>query len=81
MKELKFSEISSDGFNKIYAEMTNLVRKDLAGEIFFSGSHAEFGEITLHQFKGSNKAIMLQHDKPVSETRFDVHEFCISLIA
>lgn len=81
MKELKFSEISADDFNKIYAEMTHSVRKDLAGETFFSGSHAEFGEITLYQPDGGNKAIMLQHDKPVSETRFDVHEFSISLTA
>jgi hypothetical protein len=81
MKELKFSEISLDDFSKIYAEMANLVRKDLEGEAFFSGSHAVFGDITLYQPKGGNKAIMLQHDKPVSGTRFDVSEFNISLSA
>jgi len=81
MKELTFSEISLEDFSKIYEEMTNLVRKDLEGETFFSGSHAKFGEITLHQIKGSHKAIMLQHNKPISETRFDVREFCISLSA
>jgi len=81
MKELKFSEINLDDFSKIYEEMTNLVRKDVAGEIFFSGSHAVYGEITLYRSKDSNKAIMLQHDKPISGTRFDSPEFCISLIA
>lgn len=81
MKELKFSEISLDDFSKIYEEVTNLVRKDLEGEVFFSGSHAVFGEITLYQPKGGHKAIMLQHNKPISETRFDIPEFCISLIA
>jgi hypothetical protein len=81
MKELKFSEISLDDFAKIYTEMTRLVRKDLAGEIFFSGSHAEFGEITLYQPKGSNKAIMLRHNRPLSDTHFDIPEFCISRIA
>jgi len=81
MKELKFSEISLDDFSKIYSEITHLVRKDLEGETFYSGSHAVFGEITLYQPKGSNKAIMLQHHKPICETDFDVHEFSISLIA
>jgi hypothetical protein len=81
MKELKFSEISLDDFSKIYQEMNNLVRKDLEGETFFSGSHTVYGEITLYQPKGSKKAIMLQHDKPISETRFDIPEYCISLIA
>lgn len=81
MKKVKFSEISSDDFAKIYEEMTDLVRKDLEGETFFSGSHAKFGEITLYQPKSGNKAIMLQHDSPISETRFDIPEFGISLTA
>lgn len=81
MKELKFSEISLDEFSRIYAEMHDLVRKDLEGETFYSGKHQVFGEITLHQPKGGNKAIMLQHHKPICETPFDVREFDISLIA
>lgn len=80
MKQLKFSEISVADYNRIYEEMTNLVRKDLGGELFFSGSHAEFGEITLYRPKNSNKAIMLNHDK-ISETAFDIPEFSISLTA
>lgn len=81
MKTLKFSEISSADFTRIYGEMTNLVRKDLEGETFFSGSHAEFGEITIYQPGHNNKAVMLLHDNPVSGTRFDTSEFSISLSA
>ncbi len=81
MKQLKFSEISFDDYAKIYGEITNLVRKDLEGETFFSGNHAKFGEITLYKPKSSNKAIMLHHDKPISETAFDIPEFSISLTA
>ncbi|MGZ5052905.1 MAG: hypothetical protein ACXWF8_14245 [Methylobacter sp.] len=81
MKELKFSEISLDDFAKIYAEMHDLVRKDLEGETFYSGKHSVFGEITLYQPQNGSKAIMLQHQKPICETPFDVREFDISLIA